>query len=218
MTATVLSVDPSWSGLGWAVCTAAGPLACGAASVSGRWRWERLRAWLDELDAELVEHALSLQPADPPLRLVLEQIPWVYSGAKCPKCKGGPHRSSCTACRGSGRRGGNQAATAYGSGLVSGGLLLHCTGPQWGYPWEVQVRVWRGWWGIRGKREACKLQAIRTVTGLWPTALAGFSETDRRRAEGKAAGAAEAILLGVGAARHIQDAPTGPKRKTRMKL
>lgn len=189
----ILANDASWTGWGWALCSTSGPLAVGhVAGLGGAdWRWDRLAAELGRLELELVEAAASSGPDEPPPRVVVERAPAVYAGR------------------------GNQAATGLGLGQISGAILLWGTRPgRLAYPWELTPDEWRSWWLARGARRpsgraAWKAWAVRLVELMgWSDRLAPWAWTGEDG--GARADVAEAILMGVGAARHATLAPRGP--------
>lgn len=182
----VLANDASWEGWGIALCTENGPLVVRHAAHVGRTAWR-----YDTLRTTL-EGLEGLVEGDRP-RIVVETAQAVY-------------------------RRGNQAATAQGLGQLSGALLLWGTRPGvLPYPWGVTPETWRAWWTPTraAKRARWKAWAVRTVQ-----ALGWGSHLDPYPWEGEDGGAcadvAEAILLGVGAARHDGDAPAGPRRWSRL--
>lgn len=111
---------------------------------------------------------------------------------------------------------GNQAATGFGIGQLSGPVMLWGTRPgELLYPWEISVDDWRGWWysGKNLKRDVWKLWAIRMVSTMgWARFLDDFDyEQDGGGPKGDVA---EAILMGVGAAMRPKLAPKGPVKST----
>lgn len=189
----VIAHDASWKSWGWALCDPDGPIRSGVIPglASKAWRWDGLAARLQGLDAELAELEATLPPDEPPIRVVVERAPPVYAGR------------------------GNQAATGLGMGQITGAILLWGTRPgRLAYPWEVTPGDWRAWWIDPGERKprgrnAWKAWAVAKVERHgWDGHLGPYPW------EGEDGGArgdlAEAILIGVGAARHHQDGPRGP--------
>lgn len=190
--AVVLANDAAWGGWGWALCRESGPVAVGHLRLEdAAWRWDRLAGELARLDLELGEAAAILAPGDPLPRVVVERPPAVYAGR------------------------GNQAAVGLGLGQLGGAILLWGTRPgRLGYPWELTPDEWRAWWLARGARRpsgrgAWKAWAVRLVEAMgWGGRLDPWPWTGDDG--GARADVAEAILLGVGAARRLHLAPVGP--------
>jgi len=199
-----LASDLSWGGWGWSAGTAAGPLAVGHVRPGApTWRWPAVAAYLDgPFAAAVVDLQLRRGPEDPPVRIVIEEPPMVYSGAS----RGGK----------AGRPIGNQSATAYGLGTLSGAVQLWTVQRgDLGYPWLVDPRTWRGWMGVGGKgRLERKQRAVQFVRlNGWGRLLDPYPwDPDPEAAGGAQGDVAEAILLQVGAARHATEAPAGPAR------
>ena len=196
----VLGMDASWGGLGWALGSDHGPLAAGHVSLSGRsWRWPALLHYLDHTIAnEVADAQLLLGAGEAPVRLVIEEPPMIYTPS-------GPDRR------------GSQAAVGYGLGTLAGGLAMWwCARPgaPLGYPWFVNPSEWRKWMGIGGKgRIGRKRAAVDSArTRGWGKFLAGHAWDEKEG--GAVADVAEALLLTVGAARNIAQAPTGPRQIT----
>lgn len=205
----ILANDAAWGGWGWALVDEAGPIACGHLRLSTRtWRWSALARVLSGAEPvhadgglwSLSGRTISTTSSDftwPELlraadRVVVEQAPAVYSG------------------RGRGRT-GNQAVIGYGLGSLAGPLLTSATQCA-GYPWEVDTRTWRSWWGgsSGGGRAEIKARAVGLVRSLgWHRCLEPFAGGEDEGARGDVA---EAILMGVGATRHLELAPRGPRR------
>ena len=203
----ILGNDAAWGGWAWCLGTVDGPLAVGHLRLAGRtWRWSAL---VDVLEGRVPVH----RPGQvwPPHRdgqtwpmlldelgiahgrVLVEHAPAVYSG------------------RGRGRP-GNQAATGFGLGLLAGPVLTSGCRTQLAYPWEVEPMEWRRWWGITGTggRAPAKARAIAIVrASTWGPFLSPFD--DRGEDFGACGDVAEAILMTVGAARHVVDAPAGPR-------
>lgn len=193
MASVTLAHDSSWSGWGWCLATDRGPVAAGHVPRLGdrAWRWAGLVDELERLDQELTEAQALLGPADPLPRVVVERAPPVYRGR------------------------GNQAATGQGIGQLGGAILLWGTRPgRLAYPWELEPGDWRPWWLDRRARrpkgrEAWKRWACDTVKVLgWGHHLAPWPWSGDDG--GPRADVAEAILLGVGAARNHRQGPKGP--------
>lgn len=189
----ILGHDASWTGWGYCLANETKPIEVGhVANLGNRsWRWSDLRRQLGELDALLTEAEL-LSGAELP-RLAVEVIPPVYSGH------------------------GNQAATGQGLGQLTGPILLWGTRPGiLAYPWELEPRDWRSWWKIAGRRNpkgraGWKAWAVELVGILgWRHHLEPFPATGDDL--GPRGDVAEAILIAVGAARHVAEAPRGPVR------
>jgi hypothetical protein len=212
-----LAFDAAWGGTGWCLATEQGPVAVGHVKLSGRaWRWPALLAWLDAVIApELVDGELLRGDADPPIRLVIEEPPAVYSGAeRWAKAKQGhlPGAKPPPA--------GNQAATCFGLGRLAGALELWWVKehPEKGYPWLVEPREWRTWMKVGGTgRIARKRAAVDTVKlSGWGHHLVPFPwDPDPDKAGGALGDVAEAILLAVGASRNASLAPVGPSLPAR---
>lgn len=197
--------DLSWAGWGWCAGSEVGPLAVGHVAPSGReWRWIALRDYLDgPYAASIVDLQLRRGKDDPPVRVVIEEPPSVYSGAS----RGGK----------AGRPIGNQAKTGYGLGLIAGAVHLWSVqrGDELAHPWLVEPMEWRGWWNIGGRgRLEKKRRAVETVRMMgWGKLLEPYPwDPDPEAAGGAQGDVAEAILLQVGSARHIAGAPAGPSR------
>lgn len=194
----VISFDASWGGLGWALCTANKPVASGHAKLGGRaWRMAALREVLAQLEHQVADLAAHSAPGDPQPRVVIERAPQVYSR-------------------------GNQAATGFGLGEIAGAIELWGCRPTWEYPWLIPPDVWRRYWWAKPPRRRARLkrQALlevqrdpRMAPHIADLAWDGSEPQDY---EGPAGDVAEAILLGVGAARRIaspltaDEAPKGP--------
>jgi hypothetical protein len=182
----ILALDAAWSGCGWALVDDRTVIDVGHVALGGRtWRWAALRDWL-EADYEPLLQELALRGG----RVVVEEPPPVYSGAK---------------------RKGNQAATGYGIGTLTGPLLLHACRDDLDYPWTVTPDVWRAWWNLKGKgRTEKKRVAIAMCRQLGHgLLLVPFPEIGEDLAP--RSDVAEAILIGLGACRHLNEAPKGPK-------
>lgn len=197
--AIVLAFDASWGCLGWALCTANKPVRTGYAILKSRsWRMAALREVLAELEHHVADLSAHLRPGDSPPRVVIERAPKVYAGR------------------------GNQAAIGFGLGQIAGALELWGCRPAWSYPWLVGTDQWRRWWWhkLPRGRVACKTAAVREVErGPWRHHLDGLDRHRDREGdyEGPAVDVAEAILLGMGAARRDGsqlatpgEAPRGP--------
>lgn len=188
-----LGIDGSWSSCGWAIATAAGPLAAGVRSFGGQYRERDLSRLLDELGDRADE-----VPVEPGRRYVLvERAPQVYRGR------------------------GNQAATAYGLGVFVGQVQQWAfTRPGWHYPWTPGTEDWRRWWwdpsGRRVGRESAKAAAVQLVQTAWPHVLAGLAtHTPKGAWEGPAVDVAEAVLIAVGGARVARLGGVSADRKDR---
>lgn len=199
----ILGMDAAWGGLGWCLASERGPLSAGHIDLSGReWRWPALAAFLDSTISQELGDAELLRPlGSPPVRLVVEQPPVVYSGA------------SRSRRPGSGKTAGNQSVVCYGLGTLAGALCMWwtCQGGL-GYPWLVKPDVWRGWMAIGGKGRAERKELAMESCQLrgWGGLLLPH-HYDPKKEGGPRADVAEAILLSVGAARNIADAPAGPR-------
>lgn len=89
-----------------------------------------------------------------------------------------------------GLHGGRDAATVRGLSLCVGGIALWAAA-SYGEPWLVEPHAWRRWWGLGGDDRATgKVRAIALV------AAQGWGD--------HGADVAEAILIGVGAARNVR--------------
>ena len=201
----VLGMDAAWGGTGWCLGSDHGPLAAGHVALAGRsWRFPALVAFLtDTIANEVADGQLLRGPMDASVRLVIEMPPAVYSGAERWAKPGEAKRPA-----------GNQALTGYGLGTLSGAIQLWWVmqpGPL-GYPWLIEPRVWRKWMGVGGTgRLARKKAAVESCRGRgWGKYLDPhpFDPKDG----GAQADVAEALLLTVGAARNIVEAPAGPRQ------
>lgn len=194
----VLGMDAAWGGLGWCLATEQRPVAAGHVVLRGAaWRWPALLRWLDTtIRPEITDGELLRGPGDPPLRLVLEEPPVVYSGASR-----GP----------AGKPAGNQTATAYGLGRLAGALeFWWAANPELAYPWLVDPGRWRKWWRLGGRgRVERKQAAVDMVETLRWGAYLGYHKWSSASG-GARADVAEAILIAVGAARNASEAPAGP--------
>lgn len=204
-----LGLDAAWGGLGWSLATDQGPLAVGHVKLSGStWRWAALSAYLDDVIAPAISDGeLMLAPADPPVRLIIEEPPMIYSGADRRR-KANPGEKLGPA--------GNQTAVGYGLGRLAGALeLWSVRRGGLAYPWLVDPRTWRSWWRVGGKgRGERKRAAVDTVRANgWARHLTPHTWTgDDGGAQGDVA---EAMLLAVGGARRDSEAPAGPNRPHR---
>ena len=205
MTILTHASDLSWRGWGWCAGSEVGPFAVGHVAPDDReWRWIALRDYLDgPFAASVVDLQLRRGAHDPPVRIVIEEPPAVYSGAS----RGGAP----------GRPTGNQTKIGYGLGTISGAVQLWSAqrGDELGYPWLVEPMVWRSWWNIGGKgRMEKKRRAVELVRLMgWGKLLEPYPwDPDPEAAGGAQGDVAEAICLQVGSARHIAGAPAGPAR------
>lgn len=229
-----VSFDASWSGTGWAICTSEGPVRSGRKRLPGAesegqaTRARAVQAWLQELEVEVREVVQELQASTGKVsrvRVVIERIPWVY----------GDRGNQAAIGFGQGRLVGMLEWWGTRNGWASVWLLPSLdeapdpprkrktadVRPTWpptpadvleqlrrqSRPTEPIWHGWRPWWGIRGARARAKATAIRLVRANgWGAHLEGLAETP---ADSPPAGdVAEAILMGVGAARHPGYAPT----------
>lgn len=208
--AFVLAMDASWKTIGVALCTAKGPVWTAyfrpPAEPAGK---STRAAFIDGPFMEQITLMLATRPVAPASRadviVGIETAPAVYAGR------------------------GNQAATAGGLGRLRGMLEIEARRisdhPVWLIPTvdevvkhgkdhgQVARHGWRTWWGYgrAASREALKRHAINVVVGnKWGTHLL---DTDRTDLEGPAGDLAEAILMGVGAARHVEQRPSEPARR-----
>jgi len=193
----VLAFDAAWGGLGVCLCTANAPIYCAHHALKGRaWRMAALIPVLRDLELRIADLHVHAHPSDPAPRVLIEKAPQVYAGR------------------------GNQAATAYSLGHLAGALELWACRPTWSYPWAVPSDVWRSWWWKRKPRgrKKCKIAAYNQVHGSpWRKWIDGLRVHDQPRDyEGPAVDVAEAILIGMGAARRLAsplttgEAPAGP--------
>lgn len=194
----VLAFDAGWGGTGWALCTANKPVATGYAKPGGKtWRMVALRELLGQLEHQVADLAAHSHPNDPQPRVVIERAPKFYAGR------------------------GNQAAIGFGMGEIAGAIELWGCRPTWEHPWLVTPDVWRRWWWSKPPRGRTKLKraAVMQIQGSpWRAEIEGLARDGREPQdfEGPAGDVAEAILLGIGAARRIaspltvNDAPKGP--------
>lgn len=180
----VIGLDGAWGGTGWAVCTEEGPWEWGWALPEGAWKWTRLESMIRELSrlASGVQIATDAEA----IRIVVERTPLHHGGV--------------------GGKGDPRIVVRAISELVGGSARGI---PGFAYPWILEPKEWRAWWGLRGARHVLKYHAIQTVGALWPDVRAGL---DALEDQDRAGDVAEAILIGVGAARHASGAPAGPAR------
>ena len=192
--------DAAWSGWGWCLGDAEGPLVTGHVVLAGRaWRWPALQ----------IELAARHRLVDGlgRLRVCVERAPSVYRAAGRMNARG---RSGA----------GNQADIGYGLGQLSAPLLMWGTrAVEWDYPWEIEVKEWRAmWWKgpqTTGRVEA-KRRAIQLVGTLgWESLLPErtVKNVSEEHSFGDRGDVAEAILLTVGCARNARLAPRGPQRQ-----
>lgn len=201
----VLGMDAAWTGTGWCLASNHGPISAGHVALGARsWRWPALIAFLEGTILDQVADGQLLQaPSDPPIRLVIEMPPAVYSGTERWTKPGAVKKAA-----------GNQALTGYGLGTLSGALQLWwCLQPGLGYPWLVQPMVWRKWMGVGGTGRA--LRKAAAIEGCKIRGWGKHLEGHRHNAKdgGPMGDVAESMLLAVGAARNILDAPAGPAPK-----
>lgn len=201
----VIGVDAGWGGMGIALCTAARPVQVWPAELGRRsWRMAALVELLEEVEAAVCDLQAHAGPNDPPPRVVIEHAPPVYAGR------------------------GNQAATGWGMGELAGAIELWGCRRGWAYPWLPSTSAWRSWWWstLPKGRAAIKRLAYDTAAVQWGHHLQGLptdktiTESKRRKVlpyEGLGVDVAEAMLLGVGAARRIasplippDEVPAGP--------
>ena len=183
----VIAHDAAWGGWGLAICRASGPIATGHV-VLGR----RVRRW-QALAAEC--HAEG--------GLLVDAI----SRARREAAEGEPIRAFVEAAarvapRGTdGRKIAAGSRTASGLGEITGPILVASALHLDVEPWSHDAGVWRSWWGIAGgDRAAKKAKAVALVRSLgWGAHLDPWPATGRDG--GKRADVAEAILMGVGAAK-----------------
>ena len=210
----VLAADAAWGGMGLALVTEQGPTDTAHVRLSGAtWRWPALGRWLDGDVARIVADGELLRgAADPPLRLVVEKPPAVYSGVERWNASRQGHLPSAPA-----GKAGNQSATCYGLGRLAGALEWWWIRehPDLGYPWLVEPREWRTWMKVGGTGRVARKRAAVQLCRLagWGRFLDPFPWDDAPEHAGGAMGdVAEAVLLGVGAARNATLAPPGPRR------
>lgn len=193
----VIGMDAAWSGLGWAVCTLSGPFEVGHIKLSQKtWRMAILIEQLQYIEHVIAELEIRAHPDDNPPRVVIERAPKVYSR-------------------------GNQASIGFGLGEIAGAIEVWACRPPWDYPWMPTPDEWRKWWWHSRKRQgrtALKRMAVGEVQrNLWSKCLEPFPlHVEPNDFEGPGVDVAEAILLGMGAARRIAsplvqgEAPAGP--------
>ena len=201
MNALTVSFDAAWGGTGWAICTEELPIWAGHIKP-GRWREASLLAHLQQLDQLIVTEQIALELAP---RVVIERLPWNY------------------------RRPGSQVRTVYGISGVAHVIFGWGCRRGWEYPWLIPPRDdrgkpkhgakprppqpgWREWWGIRGKRPIAKARAIALVRTLGYGHLLDGLKPINAKGDGPQGDVAEAILIGLGAARNTSQAPRGPVR------
>lgn len=201
MTQLIVGFDSAWNGTGWAICTEHGPIYSGHVRA-GTWRIAGLLAALHQIELLLVDERIAHGGVAP--RVVIERLPWSY------------------------RRMGSQVRTVYGISGCAHVIAAWGCRPDWAYPWLHPPRDdrkrgrsskplepdpgWRQWWQIRGKRPVAKRAAIDIVTKAgWGRHLEDRPDIDKD-GNGARGDVAEAILIGVGAARHPEQHPKGPRR------
>lgn len=89
--------------------------------------------------------------------------------------------------------GGRETQTVRGVSMAAGAVALWAA--RWGEPWELEPMIWRRWWGIAGKTRAEGKSAAQALVRAQ-----GWGE--------HSPDVAEAILIGVGAARNYLLRPT----------
>lgn len=200
----VVGMDAAWGGIGWSICTPDGPLEAGHYRPTATWREAQLTVWLREVLEPIVQSHASTGRFLPP-RLVIERLPWHYSGRRGPR-----------------GRAIDPTRTVYGIATCQAHCVSWALRPEWGAPWRVPPRAqkatdlpgWRQWWGIPAgaSRGRLKQHAIRLVHGKrWGGLLLGLEPIDAD-GDGPQGDTAEGILIGMGGALHIADAPKGPRR------
>jgi len=193
----VIGLDAAWGGLGIAICTASRPVYVAHHKPGGKkWRTAALIEILQGLEHHVADLAAHSMPGDPLPRVVYEKAPRVYAGR------------------------GNQSATAYGLGTMAGGIEVWACRRSWAYPWNVTPDVWRRWWWAKppkGRRKLKKAAYLQVINSPWKSLLDGLEiHKVPGDYEGPAVDLAEAILIGMGAARRLaspltaNEAPRGP--------
>lgn len=193
----VLAFDAAWGGMGWALCHSQGPMQTGWVKLRSKaWPMASLRDYLAGLDHVIADAQMALPAGCPPLRIVIEEPPAIYSGAARGK---------------TGQPVGNQALTGFGLGRIVGAIECWACRSDLGYPWLVSPGEWRLWWKIGGKGRAEKKHAALALTRAqgWQPFTVEFPFDPEEG--GARADVAEAILLGVGAASRLHEAPVGPR-------
>lgn len=232
--ALVIAIDAGWTGTGWAICTSAGPIRSGrkvlpsAESEGEATRARAVKRWLAELELDVLQLRSDLEiakGAPTTIRTVIERIPWVYDRG-----------NQAAIGWGQGRLFGLVESWGTRDDWLPVWPLPPLDEapdpprktkkaddrPTWPpSPEQVKAAIkraapqepiwhgWRPWWGLRGNRAVAKAGAIRLVRQLgWGAHLEGLAITP---ADAPPAGdVAEAILIGVGAARNPQFAPNLP--------
>ncbi len=193
--------DLSWKGWGWCSCSPQGPIATGHVSLGGRaWRWPAVLEYLDgPIACAIADLEMMRGPDDPRVRMVIEEPPMLAVG--------GMQRG----------RKSNQVSAAYGLGTLSGAVQLWSTWrPSLAYPWLISPMEWRKWAGVKGKgRNERKANAVKLCRlHGWARFVDPFPwDPDPEAAGGAQGDVAEAILMGVGAARNPGGAPKGPAQR-----
>lgn len=218
----VLANDGSFGGWGIALCAEDGPRRVAHVRLETKsYRWAAYLDALEEtVDPFVGDAALLAADRGERPRLVVERVPDVMGGGFAKKRRPNPFGPPEPPGRdGNGVGAANPTLTSFGLGLFVGPLMLYGARPGWSYPWDVKPGEWRAWWRFRGVkgRVAFKRAAVETVRlAGWGRFLEPFPEKGEDL--GPRGDVAEAILLGVGAARNERDAPTGPAKGVRKTL
>lgn len=186
--AVIIGCDATFGGWGWAICTSGGPVQVGHVKLNTRsHRWQAVTEFLHgEFEEVIASARLLCRPGDPPPRVVTEIPAKVNTGSF------------------------SATITAFGVGSCTGALCLHAARPSLSYPWERRPSEWRKPWGIKGRGRLGKKEGAVKVCRMhgWMHHLEPFPW--HAKDGGPQADVAEAILIGVGAARASHLAPRGP--------
>lgn len=210
--ALVIGFDASFGGIGWCIGTERGPYEAGFYRPSSTHRMPGVMAFLEALELKVIEYELERRPSDPKPRVVIERVPWSYS------------------------RRGSQARVVWSIGGVAHMIGAWGTRRHWGTPWFIPPKDdrkwvrnrktprekqpgWRQWWGISGKgRYMKKRDAIRKVySNGWGHLICNLRPLDDE-GNGEQGDVAEGILIAVGGARNLSQAPKCPVKWPKVVL
>jgi hypothetical protein len=197
----ILGVDPAWKGTAWVLVHHGIPVAWGHRVLNDPHRRFKLRDLLAEVDAAAAVEAMQPHASGRP-RLAIEEVPKRYRGNKGDKFSAS-----------------RVQMTIRGLASIQGAVTQHFVRPGWDAPWEVPTEEWRGWHGLRDGmgRDALKRLGVAIVRDRWPQVLRGLDLEPPPVKPGETAPAwpagdmADACLIGVGASRHLADAPANPR-------